>query len=71
MDRCGSTGRGCDCLSLSLVTGDPTVYQIRQIAPNAFGFAATTAFVQNAYSNTVTGGAVCTTTGPTTWVACP
>ncbi len=53
------------------VTGDPTVYQIRQLAPNAFGFAATTAFVHNAYSNTVTGGTVCTTTGPTTWVACP
>ena len=53
------------------VTGDPTVYQVRQLAPNAFGFAATTAFVQNAYSNTVTGGAVCTTTGPTTWVVCP
>ena len=53
------------------VTGDPTVYQIRQTAPNAFGFAATTAFVHNAYSNTVTGGAICTTTGPTTWTACP
>ena len=53
------------------VTGDPTIYQIRQLAPNAFGFAATTAFVQNAYSNTVTGGAVCTTTGPSTWVVCP
>ena len=53
------------------VTGDPTVYQIRQTAPNAFGFAATTAFVHNAYSNTVTGGAVCITTGPTTWTACP
>lgn len=53
------------------VTGDPAVYQIRQVAPNAFAFAATTAFVKNAYSNTVTGGTVCTTTGPSTWMACP
>jgi hypothetical protein len=53
------------------VTGDPTVYQIRQLAPNAFGFEATTAFVKNNYLLTVVGGAVCGVTGPTTWTACP
>ena len=53
------------------VTGDPTVYQIRQTSPNSFGFEATTAFVKNSYLNTVTGGVVCTTTGPTTWTVCP
>ena len=52
------------------VTGDPTVYQIRQNG-NSFGFEATTAFVKNSYLNTVTGGTVCTTTGPTTWTTCP
>ena len=53
------------------VSGDPAVFQIRQTSPTSFGFEATTAFVKNAYSSTVTGGAVCTTTGPTTWAACP
>ena len=53
------------------VTGDPTVYQIRQPSPTSFGFEATTAFVKNSYLNTVTGGVVCTTTGPTTWTVCP
>ena len=53
------------------VTGDPTVYQIRQTSPSSFGFEATTAFVKNSYLNTVTGGVVCTTTGPTTWTVCP
>ena len=53
------------------VTGDPVVYQIRQITPTAFGFEATTAFTQNAYSRTVTGGAPCVVTGPTAWMACP
>jgi hypothetical protein len=53
------------------VTGDPTVFQIRQVTPSAFGFEATTAFVKNAYSFTVTGGAPCVVTGPTTWTACP
>ena len=53
------------------VTGDPTVYQIRQTSPSSFGFEATTAFVKNSYLNTVTGGTVCTTTGPTTWTTCP
>ncbi|MCC7215829.1 MAG: hypothetical protein IT517_03590 [Burkholderiales bacterium] len=53
------------------VTGDPTVYQIRKTGANVFGFAATTAFVKNAYSQTVTGGTPCVATGPTTWTACP
>jgi hypothetical protein len=53
------------------VTGDPVVYQIRQLTPTAFGFEATTEFVHNAYSHTVTGGAPCIVTGPTTWTACP
>ena len=53
------------------VTGDPTVYQIRQTGPNAFGFEATQAFVKNNYLLTVVGGAVCGVLGPTTWVACP
>ena len=53
------------------VTGDPTVYQIRQTSPTSFGFAATDAFAHNAYSFTVTGGAPCLTTGPTTWLVCP
>ena len=53
------------------VTGDPVVYQIRQLTPTAFGFVATTEFVHNAYSFTVTGGAPCIVTGPTTWTACP
>lgn len=53
------------------VAGDPTVYQIRQITPTSFGFEATTAFVKNAYSNSVTGGFVCSQTGPTTWTVCP
>ena len=57
--------------SLQPVTGDPTVYQIRQPSPTSFGFEATTAFVKNSYLNTVTGGTVCTTTGPTTWTVCP
>ena len=53
------------------VTGDPTVYQIRQLTPTSFGFAATTEFVENSYLHTVTGGAPCIVTGPTTWTACP
>ena len=53
------------------VTGDPVVYQIRQLSPTAFGFVATSEFVHNAYSFTVTGGAPCVVTGPTTWTACP
>ena len=53
------------------VTGDPVVYQIRQLTPTAFGFVATTEFVHNTYSFTVTGGAPCVVTGPTTWTACP
>ncbi len=47
------------------------VYQIRQLTPTAFGFEATTEFVHNAYTHTVTGGAPCIVTGPTTWTACP
>src|SRR5690606_12774921 len=53
------------------VTGDPIVYQIRQLTATSFGFEATEAFVKNAYSNSVTGGFVCTTLGPTTWATCP
>ena len=53
------------------VTGDPVVYQIRQLTPTTFGFEATTEFVHNTYSHTVTGGAPCIVTGPTTWTACP
>jgi len=53
------------------VTGDPTVYQIRQTGPNAFGFEATEAFVKNNYLLTVLGGAVCGVLGPTTWTVCP
>jgi len=53
------------------VTGDPTVYQIRQTGPNAFGFEATEAFVKNNYLLTVVGGAVCGVLGPTTWTVCP
>ena len=47
------------------------MYQIRQITPTAFGFEATTEFVKNAYSKTVTGGAPCVVTGANTWTACP
>ena len=57
--------------STAPVTGNPTVYQIRQLTPTAFGFEATTEFVHNAYTHTVTGGAPCIVTGPTTWTACP
>jgi len=53
------------------VTGDPNVYQIRKLSDTAFGFEATSAFVKNAYSNSVTGGFVCSQLGPTTWVDCP
>jgi len=53
------------------VTGNPTVYQIRQLGTNAFGFAATEAFVKNDYMSTVAGGPVCVVTGPGTWSACP
>jgi hypothetical protein len=53
------------------VTGDPTVYQIRKLSDTAFGFEATDAYVKNAYSNSVTGGFVCSQTGPTTWTVCP
>lgn len=53
------------------VTGDPTMYQIRKLDSAAFGFAAATAFVKNDYVDTVVGGAVCSQTGPTTWVVCP
>jgi len=52
------------------VTGNPTVYQIRQLGTNAFGFAATEAFVQNDYMSTVAGGPICFVTGPSTWTAC-
>ena len=53
------------------VTGNPVVYQIRQLGTNAFGFQATESFVKNDYMQTVVGGPVCTVLGPTTWTACP
>jgi hypothetical protein len=53
------------------VTGNPVVYQIRQLTPTSFGFEATTNFVHNDYRNSIAGGVVCLVTGPTTWTACP
>jgi hypothetical protein len=53
------------------VTGNPTVYQIRQLSPTSFGFEATSAFAKNDYTKTVVGGPVCGVSGPTTWTACP
>ncbi|MBK9117688.1 MAG: hypothetical protein IPM22_19275 [Betaproteobacteria bacterium] len=65
-----TSGTAWSNFSTQPVTGDPTVYQIRQNG-TSFGFEATTAYVKNSYLNVVTGGVVCSQTGPTTWVVCP